>query len=99
MRRKRRTAEQARTEIIEVAKRIVLNEGPRALKLQRIAKEMGVSHPAVLHHFSTVQDVLVVLQQDLNRTIRENFMQTIQAQQSKTDRFQMIDYIYLIDNN
>ena len=90
-RRKRRTAEQARAEILSIARQIVLEEGARALKLQRIAKVMGVSHPAVLHHFPTVQELLVVLQQDLNRTIRDNFLQTLKAQQSKTDRFQRID--------
>lgn len=49
--RRRRTAEEARREILDAAEARFLAEGPGALRLQEIAAEVGVSHPTILHHF------------------------------------------------
>src|SRR5688500_10622316 len=48
--RKRRTAEQARDEILDAAERRLRESGPDAIRLQEIAADVGISHPAVLHH-------------------------------------------------
>lgn len=51
MARKRRAAEETRAEILEVARRHLLERGPDELRLDEIAREVGVSRQAVLHHF------------------------------------------------
>jgi AcrR family transcriptional regulator len=51
--RKRRTAEQARDEILDAAERRLRQGGPDAIRLQEIASDVGISHPAVLHHFGS----------------------------------------------
>ncbi len=51
--RRRRTAEEARREILDVAEARFLAGGPGALRLQEIAAEVGVSHPTILHHFGS----------------------------------------------
>ena len=53
MARKRRTAEQARKLILDAAERQLGQVGPAGIRLQEVAAEVGVSHPAILHHFGS----------------------------------------------
>ncbi|MCC6640935.1 MAG: TetR/AcrR family transcriptional regulator [Deltaproteobacteria bacterium] len=77
--RRRRTAEEARREILDVAEARFLAEGPGALRLQEIAAEVGVSHPTILHHFGSREGLvravaarsLEALQTDLVATLDE----------------------------
>jgi AcrR family transcriptional regulator len=52
-RRVRRTAEEARRHILDAAEKRLAEGGPEALRLQEIARDVGVSHPAILHHFGS----------------------------------------------
>lgn len=52
-RRQRRTADEARTAILDAAERSLVEIGPAAIRLQEVAKQVGVSHPTVLHHFGS----------------------------------------------
>jgi AcrR family transcriptional regulator len=69
----RRTAVAAREEILDAAERRLLEVGPGGIRLQEIAADVGVSHPAILHHFGSreglvkavVDRALVALQEDL----------------------------------
>jgi AcrR family transcriptional regulator len=56
--RKRRTAEEARAEILDAAERRLVAAGPAGIRLQDVAADVGVSHPTVLHHFGS-RDALV----------------------------------------
>jgi AcrR family transcriptional regulator len=51
--RKRRTAEEARTAILDAAEQRLIASGPGGIRLQEVAADVGVSHPAVLHHFGS----------------------------------------------
>ena len=51
--RKRRTAEEARSEILDAAERRLVVSGPAGIRLQEVAADVGISHPAVLHHFGS----------------------------------------------
>lgn len=51
--RKRRPAAETRAEILEVARRHLLERGPAEVRLDEIAAEIGVSRQAVLHHFGS----------------------------------------------
>jgi len=58
MARRRRSAEEAKAEIIALAKAQLIEAGPDALRLDDIAAEMGVSRQAVLHHFGSREELL-----------------------------------------
>lgn len=60
-RRQRRTAEEARAAILDVAERQLVAVGPAALRLQQVAAEVGVSHSTVLHHFGSREALLSAL--------------------------------------
>src|ERR1700736_5838388 len=49
----RRTAAETRDAILEAAQRRLLAGGPEAIRLQEIAADAGISHPAILHHFGS----------------------------------------------
>jgi AcrR family transcriptional regulator len=51
--RRRRTAEEARAEILDAAERRLVASGPAGIRLQEVAADVGISHPAVLHHFGS----------------------------------------------
>ena len=71
--RKRRSAEDTKQEILDVAEKRFVEGGPSAIRLQDIARQVGVSHPAVLHHFGSkealvdavVRRAILALQRDL----------------------------------
>jgi TetR/AcrR family transcriptional regulator, repressor for neighboring sulfatase len=52
-RRKRRTADEARAVILDVTEKHLFQHGPGGLRLEDIAADVGVSHPAILHHFGS----------------------------------------------
>lgn len=51
--RVRRTADEARTVILDAAEQVTRVQGPASLRLQDVAREAGVSHPTILHHFGS----------------------------------------------
>ena len=44
---------QTRAAILDAAERRLIAGGPDAIRLEKIADDVGVSHPAILHHFKS----------------------------------------------
>jgi len=59
--RRRRSAQVARQEILESAQRLLSTGGPDAIRLQDIAKDVGISHPTILHHFGSREGLIAAL--------------------------------------
>ena len=70
--RKRRTAEQARLEILDAAQRRLVEGGPDAIRLQDIASDVGISHPAILHHFGSREGLLGALDERAIRALTDD---------------------------
>ncbi len=51
--RRRRSAEDARTAILDAAEEQLAARGPDGIRLQELAASLGLSHPAILHHFGS----------------------------------------------
>jgi len=51
--RRRRSAAETRDAILEAAERRLVDGGSEAIRLQEIAADAGISHPAILHHFGS----------------------------------------------
>lgn len=56
--RTRFSAEQARDTILDATERRLLEVGPQGLRLQDIARDVGLSHPTVLHHFGSREELV-----------------------------------------
>jgi AcrR family transcriptional regulator len=55
----RRTAEEARQAILDAAEKRLIVSGPAGIRLQDVARDVGVSHPTVLHHFGNREGLIV----------------------------------------
>ena len=51
--RVRRSATDARTAILDATERRLVTSGPGGIRLQDVARDLGVSHPTILHHFGS----------------------------------------------
>lgn len=50
---KRRTGQEARRVILDAAEARLRRVGPAGIRLQEVAADVGISHPAILHHFGS----------------------------------------------
>jgi AcrR family transcriptional regulator len=50
---RRRDVAETRAAILDAAERRLIDGGPDAVRLEKIAADVGVSHPAILHHFKS----------------------------------------------
>ncbi|HVU04402.1 MAG TPA: TetR/AcrR family transcriptional regulator [Polyangiaceae bacterium] len=80
--RRRRTAEEARAEILDAAERRLAELGPDGVRLQQIAADVGVSHPAILHHFESRERLLSEV---VRRAIQRLEADIVQAIASKNE--------------
>jgi AcrR family transcriptional regulator len=70
-RRVRRTAEEARRLILDAAEERLAREGPEGIRLQDIAADIGISHPAILHHFESREGLMRALIQRSSSELRD----------------------------
>lgn len=56
-RRQRKTAEARKAEIVETAIRLAAEVGPDRLTTQQLAREIGITQPAIFRHFPTKADI------------------------------------------
>jgi len=77
--RRRRTGEQARHRILEAAQKRLTEVGPEGLRLQELAADLGVSHPAILHHFGSREGLLTALASHGVEALNRELAERIQA--------------------
>lgn len=75
-RRVRRSPEEARRVILDAAEKRLTATGPSGLRLGDVASDVGVSHPAVLHHFGSREELLLAV---VNRSVRKLGGRMLQA--------------------
>ena len=77
-RRKRRTPEEARAHILEVAENRLALHGPDGLKVADVARDAGMAHSTLLHHFGSTAE----LQKDLVDQMAQRLLRDILEQLS-----------------
>lgn len=75
--RRRRTAADARRVILEATEKRLIAGGPEAIRLQDIAADIGISHPAILHHFVNREGLLEALGKHATLKLQEDFLQIL----------------------
>jgi len=63
-RRRRRTADVARREILDAAKKRLMEGGPDNVRLKLIGEDVGMSHSSILHHFGSRDGLMEALRSD-----------------------------------
>ncbi len=59
--RTRLRADEARTRILEAAEQQLMRVGPEGLRLTELARTLGISHPAILHHFGSREGLVAAV--------------------------------------
>lgn len=73
--RRRRTPEVARSEALVAARKLLLEEGPNAVTLQRLGTNLGMRHSNLLHHFGSAAELqsalMAMMVQDLTVALND----------------------------
>lgn len=80
-RRRRRAGEETRERILEAAERALVAAGPDGVRLAELARELGITHPAILHHFGSREALLEAV---VSRALAHRYAEVI-ARLTKTD--------------
>jgi AcrR family transcriptional regulator len=78
-RRIRRSAEEAQRLILDAAEKRLREGGPEAIRLQDIARDVGISHPAILHHFSSRDGLTRALEHRAMRRLESELVEMLSA--------------------
>ena len=77
--RRRRTPDSARREILDAAGQRLKNDGPEGLRLQTIAGDLGISHSSILHHFGSRDGLLDALSIDAFEVLERDLKSALEA--------------------
>lgn len=92
-RRPRRSAEDARRQILDAAERQLEAGGPASIRLQDLARDVGVSHPTILHHFGSREGLLkAVVDRALDQLSRVVVAQLARSEDADAPR--IIDMLF-----
>jgi AcrR family transcriptional regulator len=58
---RRLPADEARQRILEAAEKRLSEVGPEGLRLAELAKDLGISHPGILHHFGSREELITAV--------------------------------------
>jgi TetR/AcrR family transcriptional regulator, repressor for neighboring sulfatase len=84
-RRVRRSAEEAQRLILDAAEKRLREGGPEAIRLQDIARDVGISHPAILHHFASRVGLTEALEQRAMRRLEAELIESLSSQPAVGD--------------
>jgi AcrR family transcriptional regulator len=93
-RRKRRSAEGAREEILAAAERHLVAHGPGGLRLQDLAEEVGVSHPAILHHFGSREGLVTAVVEHAVRKLQQDLIAAITGGGERYDGVSLLERVH-----
>jgi AcrR family transcriptional regulator len=83
--RKRRSAEEARRLILDAAEKRLREGGPEAVRLQDIARDVGVSHPAILHHFASREGLTQALERRAMERLEAELVEALSSRPAGGD--------------
>ena len=92
--RRRRTAEEARHEILAAAQRRLAEGGPEAIRLQDIARDLGISHPTILHHFESREGLMQALGRSAMGALNADIMRAISDPDRGTAPEAVLDRVF-----
>lgn len=90
----RRTAEEARRLILDAAEKRLAQQGPEGLRLQDIARDIGISHPAILHHFESREGLVRALIARANTQLRDTMLTALGGDHTSADASDHIGHVF-----
>lgn len=95
--RRRRSAEDAKRAILDAAEARFAARGPAGIRLQQIAADVGVSHPTILHHFGSREDLMRAVMERALGALREEVRAALTASDpARVDVAMLIERVFEI---
>jgi AcrR family transcriptional regulator len=94
MARTRRSAAQAQRAILEAAEKRLREGGPEAVRLQDLARDLGVSHPAILHHFGSREGLMRALAEHVVARLETELLAGLRSAASETTVLELIEGVF-----
>ncbi len=83
--RRRRSALEAQTAILDAAEARLVEGGPGSIRLQDVAADVGVSHPTVLHHFGSREGLIEAVVKRALESIQSGLVEAVQQAPGQSD--------------
>ncbi|MES1989997.1 MAG: TetR/AcrR family transcriptional regulator [Pseudomonadota bacterium] len=93
VKRVRRSAEEARRLILDAAEERLAAQGPEGIRLQDIARDVGISHPAILHHFESREGLVAALIARTSIQLRDKILSALKSNHGTDDHVNANDII------
>ncbi len=91
--RRRLNAEEARRRILEAAEKQLMKVGPQGLRLTDLARALGVSHPAILHHFGSREGLVAAVVRHAVGTLNEQLLAAFAGGKRGADREALMEMV------
>lgn len=92
--RRRRTVEEARHEILAAAQRRLAEGGPEAIRLKDIARDLGISHPTILHHFESREGLMEALARSAIGALNSDVLRAISEPDRGTTPEEVLERVF-----
>lgn len=89
----RRSAGEARRLILDAAEERLAAQGPEGIRLQDIARDVGISHPAILHHFESREGLVSALIARTSEQLRDKILEALKSKHGADDQVDATDII------
>ena len=87
-------SEVRRHQIVQTARKIVANQGMGFFTIQELAKEVGVSEGAIYRHFKSKDEILLVLIQNIERTLMDAISESARPGEGALDQLRHLLQIH-----
>ena len=91
--RVRRTAEEARRVILDAAEKRLEVAGIAGIRLQEVAADVGVSHPAILHHFGSREGLVDAVVKRAVGRLRGEFLEVLTSELDRVQLHELIERV------
>ncbi len=92
---RRLPTEDRRTNILDAAAQIIVQEGLHAVTIKRVAREVGLTAPRAYHFFPSVDDLLVELARRELQAVRAAQLQRVDTATRPVERLRLSTVTYL----
>lgn len=75
----RRSVDEARTRILDEAERVLIERGPDAIRVQTVARAIGVTDAAVHYHFGSRDGLVEALVRRAGRVLRDELTRAVEG--------------------
>jgi AcrR family transcriptional regulator len=88
----RLTPEESRSQALEAARRLLIEQGPQAVTLKAVSAEIGKTHANLLHHFGSAAGLQAELARSISDQVTSGIAEAVEkARRGETDAREIVD--------